>query len=188
MRVFFAILPDDKSKAKLGALSRKMRQSAQAGNFTTAENFHVTIVFIGDVSESTLERLKQVVDETKFIPFVIRTRHMGFFSHGGMKDILVWHVDRSHELASIYDQLFAWLTKMGFSLEDREFRPHFTIARKAVFPEAFLEKHASLDAPVMFMKCERISLMESLRVNGKLMYKELYGRTMETPPDRKLPE
>jgi len=75
---------------------------------------------------------------------------------------------------------------MGFEIDDREFRPHFTLARKVSFPEEFMEKHDSLQTPVMFMKCDRLSLMESQRVGGKLVYKELFGKTMEMPSERKL--
>ncbi len=186
MRVFLALLPDDKSKAKLHALARKMKSHSTGGNFTTADNFHVTLVFIGDVSEATVEKIKTIVNETRFTPFVIKTRHMGFFSNKGNKDILVWHVDKSHEINQLYETMFAKLIKIGFELDDREFRPHFTLARKASFPEEFTEKRDSLQTPVMFMKCDRLCLMESLKVGGKLVYKELFGKTMETPSEKKL--
>ncbi len=186
MRVFLALLPDDKSKAKLHALGRKMKLHSTSGSFTSANNFHVTLVFIGDVSDETVEKIKKVVNETKFTPFVIKTRHMGFFSHKGNKDILVWHIDKSHEINQLYETMFAKLLKLGFEIDDREFRPHFTLARKAVFPEEFTEKRDSLQTPVMFMKCDRLSLMESQKIGGKLVYKELFGKTMDTPAEKKI--
>ncbi len=186
MRVFFAILPDQKTKIKLQEMSRKMHVKSRSGNFTSVDNFHVTLVFIGDVSDTTLVKLKAIVDETKYAQFVIKTRNLGFFSNRGSKDILVWHIERNQELDGLSDFLREKLEKLGFEFQDREFRPHFTIARKVAFPPEETNDDDFYRAPVVFMRCERLSLMESRRINGKLSYREVHGKNLETIPERKL--
>ncbi|MBN2504808.1 MAG: RNA 2',3'-cyclic phosphodiesterase [Bacilli bacterium] len=186
MRVFFAILPDAKTKAKLHEMGRKMRNLAKSGNFTSADNFHVTLVFVGDVSESTVDKLKHIVDEIHYSTFVVKTRNLGFFSNRGSKDILVWHVERSQELADLKDSLLAKIKRLGFQLEDRDFRPHFTLGRKVDYDPAIIDRDAFYHVPIVFMRCERLSLMESKRINGKLVYKEIYGKDFEVISERKL--
>ncbi len=185
MRLFLALLPDDKTKGKLYSVARRMKELARKGNFTATDNLHLTLVFLGEIEESALGKIIELVEETTFEPFVVKTRNLGFFSHRGAKDVLVWHLERSSELVALFNTVRLSCEKRGFTVEDREYRPHFTIARKVVFPEDFAERHEYLNVPVVFMKCERLSLMESLRVNDRIMYRELHGKTMVAPPERR---
>jgi 2'-5' RNA ligase len=184
MRVFLALVPDEKTRTQLASISRKLRSHALGGNFTSTSNFHVTLVFIGDVSEETIAKLAALVEKTQFFPFVIKTKQLGFFATKGIKDILVWNIERQPDLSELQRQLMSELRQMGFVLEEREYRPHFTLARKVHFPETFAMDLEHYPAATLYMKCDRMSLMESIRTNGKLTYREIMGHTMESPSTR----
>jgi 2'-5' RNA ligase len=178
MRVFWALLPDEKTKGKLFPIIRNLKQHAVQGNFTAIDNLHLTIVFVGEVMNDDLHKLIDAVESISFPPFVVKTKQLGYFSNRGANDILVWHLDRSPELVSLYGHVSAVCQEKGFLIDTREYRPHFTLARKVVFSEDFKKRQESLAFPTLFMKCERLSLMESLRVNERLVYREIHGKTM----------
>lgn len=183
MRVFFAFLPDDKTKARLLSLSKSIRTNAIGGNFTSLDNFHVTLVFVGEVDQASLGGLISVVEQCEFSPIIIKTKHLGFFSNKGSKDILVWHIERTNDMLDLYDDVTDMLNAKGFQVDEREYRPHFTLARRVHFPQAFLARHDWMQPPQISMKCARLSLMEALRVDGRITYREIHGRSVETPYD-----
>lgn len=184
MRVFLALVPDDKCRAQLASISRKLKGYALDGHFTSINNFHVTLVFVGEVSEENVQKIGSLVESTRFFPFVIKTKQLGFFATKGNKDILVWNIERQPDLSELQSDLMAELRALGFYLEERDYRPHFTLARQVRFPESFLLELDRFPVTTLYMRCDRLSLMESMRTNGKLTYREIMGKTMVSPSNR----
>jgi 2'-5' RNA ligase len=161
-----------------------LRRVALGGQFTTTSIFHVTLVFVGDVSNDCIEKISTLVETTRFFPFVIKTKQLGFFQTKGLKDILVWNIERNTDLTVLQRHLIQECRALGFVLEEREYRPHFTLARQVRFPEAFELGIDRFPITALYMRCDRLSLMESTRVNGTLTYREIVGKTMASPSDR----
>lgn len=148
---------------------------AISGNFTKPENLHLTLEFMGEIDNDGIIRLKKLVRDFFYQGFVIQTRNMGFFSNRGSNDILVWNIEKSSELAGLVGVLREKLRNMNFQVDDREYRPHFTIARQIRLTDGARDMIVKTPEPTMFMQCDRLSLMESARVNGNLLYREIVG-------------
>ena len=157
-------------------VSVKARKEAISGNFTTIGNMHTTLVFIGEATLEETKEVKALVDRICYPKFVIETGNLGFFNNRGSKSILVWHIRKSPELESLVRDLSAKLEKAGFTLDKREYRPHFTIARQVAFPPGEKEQIVRISENPFFIRCDRISLMESIRIGGKLVYREISGK------------
>jgi len=72
----------------------------------------------------------------------------------------------------IYTLLSDELYEMGFDIEDRPYTPHLTLGRQIRADwQDFTYGINDIKFPVQTVKS--ISLMESSRVNGKLVYSEL---------------
>lgn len=54
MRLFTAILFDDKVKNELYFIRNRLKDMSVKGTFTNFENFHLTLVFLGEVEAETL--------------------------------------------------------------------------------------------------------------------------------------
>ena len=61
----------------------------------------------------------------------------------------------------------------GFKLEDRPFAAHLTLGREVLLEEGFELKTFSKNLPSVQTPVERVSLMKSERVNGRLVYTEV---------------
>ena len=94
------------------------------------ENIHMTLRFLGDVSEGILEDVKVLVSEFEFSPFQMELEGIGVFPNLGRPRVVwVGLTKGAEELAEIFNKLEPSLVGMGFKPEGRGFRPHITIAR-----------------------------------------------------------
>ncbi|HMZ18552.1 MAG TPA: RNA 2',3'-cyclic phosphodiesterase, partial [Blastocatellia bacterium] len=64
MRTFIAIEIPPTVKTALAALQTELRRAAADVGWTTAENFHLTLRFLGEVEEARLGEIRRVCDET----------------------------------------------------------------------------------------------------------------------------
>lgn len=175
MRLFTALLPDESMKDSLCQMMQKLSHEAPQARFTSRNNLHVTLVFIGEVQPEALPKIKSALDVLPAQPpFDLYAGGIGCFTKSG---ILYAKVQVSPELKNIYQGLSGGLEQQGISVEKREYRPHITLARNAKLPPSF-QAGEELSRQ-MHMTVPKISLMLSERVNGVLTYTEIYSRALE---------
>ena len=166
MRLFVAIHFSDEVKASLLNAIDALRHMAR-GNFTRPENLHLTLAFIGE--SDRVGDIKAVLEGCCGAPFDITVGGFGRFGE------LYWAgIDQSSELKSLALDIQSGLREAGFDIEKRDFKPHITLARQ-------VESAAPLrlEVPKKTMTVSRVSLMKSERINGRLTYTEVYGRTLK---------
>lgn len=113
-------------------------EEAQRGLQTTGadikcverENIHLTLRFLGDVRESLLDRLQQLVSNTEVNPFRLELKGLGAFPKLHRPRVIWAGIsDGVEELTHIFQNINRELVEMGFKPERRGFSPHITIAR-----------------------------------------------------------
>ncbi|MNI19715.1 2'-5'-RNA ligase [compost metagenome] len=98
-----------------------------------AEDYHITVQFLGDTEVEQIEHLKEVISRgvSDVAPFRLSAAGIGTFGRprqprvlwGGLNgDIAALH-DLNHHVISASAEL-------GYIAEDRPYHPHITIARK----------------------------------------------------------
>lgn len=96
-----------------------------------AENIHLTLKFLGDVSISNLEML------TKILGSVVSTHHSFEISAGGLgafpkihQPRVIWiGLEVPPELLAIQHNLELETARLGYAREERPFSPHLTLGR-----------------------------------------------------------
>jgi 2'-5' RNA ligase len=145
---------------------KSLKAQADGGNFTRPENLHLTLAFLGETGN--IAGAKRAIDRTAFPEFSMT---VGGFGHFGS---LYWvGIRKNPALTGLAENLRGALREEGFHMEDREFKPHITLARelKAAQPPR-------LEVPELSMTVKRVSLMKSERIAGKLTYTEIYGNPL----------
>lgn len=176
MRVFFAIPCPQPVKTILETAQLPLRWARQRGNFTSRANFHLTLVFIGEVREDQLPVLEDILDELELDPFELQLADLGSFSSKGGA---IWWVGlrQNPVLFDLQKRLTKALKAEGFSFEEKPYKPHLTLVRsfrpKAEFDSIPLPKIE----PVSF-EANHVSLMRSHRINDELTYTELFGKDL----------
>ena len=132
MRLFVAIpLPDDVVK-KLQSLTTPLRGL----KCTDSEQYHLTLRFIGDVSESREKEIGKVLAAINHQAFGIEINGFGFFPGQRNQRVFWAAVEPNPELLSLQDKVEKACRSAGVDPEERDFIPHITLAKIKKRPEA----------------------------------------------------
>lgn len=94
------------------------------------ENIHLTLKFLGYVSESKVDEIKRSMVTLKFDPLDMEIKGAGVFpSFSRINVIWVGIANGWSEIEKIYGQTEKMFAELGFAKETRPFTPHITVAR-----------------------------------------------------------
>jgi len=167
-RLFVALALPDTVRAQLA----RLRDRAEAIHWTPAEQYHVTMRFLGEVTAeqeaAALDRLAGV----RVVPFVLPVEELGVFPPKGPARV-VWvgtgpgH-PRLHQLRQRIDDA---LIAAGLDFEVRTFQPHIALGRCAAdaAPEVkgWLLRHDGFEAAPFLVESFGLYASE-LRPEGPL--------------------
>ena len=127
VRLFFALWPDDKTRQKIYDVIEVL--PSKAGRRVTPENIHITLTFLGSVSDEVTECL---LDQAKYIranSFVLSLDSLGWWK----KPQIIWLTPSfvPDELTNLVIQVNKVVNGCGIKLENRPYKPHMTLIRKA---------------------------------------------------------
>lgn len=134
-RLFFALWPPGDLGARMHALARSR---VQRGRVLPAERLHVTLIFLGEVDAAGRDAALAAGDRVSGQSFELGMDVLGCWRRRG----IVWlgPAQTPEQLSVVHDRLGLALETAGFRLERRRFRPHVTLARRAVARPETLEK------------------------------------------------
>jgi 2'-5' RNA ligase len=176
MRLFIAILFDQEIKASLYDTVEELKRIARGGTFTERENLHLTVNFIGETKrlEEVKEAMRAAVEASKAVSFPLIIQEFGRFKRTE-GDIYWIGVERNDVLWRLQKELVKDLKEAGFyEIDDRDYNPHLTLGRRIRVGQTFDSKTFETGIRPLQMKVERISLMKSERIEGRLTYTEIY--------------
>lgn len=165
MRLFAAVNFTDEFKKSILDYQNGLKNlcAGKKVNWTSPENLHMTLAFIGEYREP--ERVKSALDGVQFQLFEIKTTGSGNFG------ALRW-VGISENSVKLAEKVRSALDGAKIPYDTKPFKPHVTVAR-----EILIEKGARLPkVKEASMTVGRISLMKSERINGRIVYTEIYYR------------
>jgi 2'-5' RNA ligase len=95
-----------------------------------AENIHLTLKFLGEIEQHTMDEVAGIVQGMRFDPFRFKVEEVGVFPNMG-RPSTIWAgiTDGVSDLAMVFEELDVKLSKLGFERERRRFQPHLTICR-----------------------------------------------------------
>lgn len=141
MRAFIAIdLPQAVHDA-LAEVQRRMRGVAPDVRWTRSEGIHLTLKFLGEISDAQVKAVVEKLAELSPVdPFPVEVKGFGFFPHAGKPRVFWAGVVAPPALAALAAKIETTMEKAGFAREDRGYSPHLTLARFQVpRPQTALE-------------------------------------------------
>nr|WP_300769974.1 RNA 2',3'-cyclic phosphodiesterase [uncultured Acetatifactor sp.] len=167
MRLFIAINLSSAMKDALINIQNAFYDAGVRGNYTSEENLHLTLAFIGEYpdAESVMDSLAAV----SFTPFAISLDGIGSY------DNLWWAgISRSPALDAVVRRIRRALAENGIPFDRKKFSPHITLLRKASGSSMPPLSTENVSAAV-----ESISLMSSDRGKRGMIYTEAGALTAE---------
>jgi len=94
------------------------------------EIMHLTLRFLGEIPQPTVEEVKKAIDAVRFSAFEIELSGLGAFPNLRRLNVVWVGIKRGHEqMAEIFQQLEPKLRTIGLPADNKGFSPHLTIAR-----------------------------------------------------------
>ena len=163
MRLFIAVNFTDETRACLLALRDALRAQSPRGNFSLPENLHLTLAFLGECDARQAAAAKKATAAVEFAPLEIAIDRVGRFRRDS-GDIWWAGVRETPALMALQRDLTERLRAAGFAPERRRYSPHITLGREVV------TNAAPRDIEPFGEIVDKIDLMKSERVDGKLTY------------------
>lgn len=105
-----------------------LRGGLPGARWVDAENYHLTLRFIGDVEGHVAEEAVAALDRIERPAFPLRLAGVGAF--GSRKPHTLWAgVAPSPELSALQGEIERNFQRIGLSADPRKFAPHVTLAR-----------------------------------------------------------
>jgi RNA 2',3'-cyclic 3'-phosphodiesterase len=130
MRVFIAIELPEELRNRLAREQSRLRAVATGARWTRPEGIHLTLKFLGEISDDQVAQVRKALEEIKtFEPFTVHAKGFGFFPDARRPRVFWAGLDAPPELAQLAARVESAMTPLGFAPENRAFSPHLTLAR-----------------------------------------------------------
>ena len=167
MRLFIAIQFDERILDELTDFQEELISQGVKGNYTTRENLHITLAFIGDYPNP--DEVLDVMEQVDFRPIDISLDGVGSFGN------LFWvGLAKNPQLEGYVRRLRRELSANGIPYDKKRFSPHITLIRKYSYKGGQMIPVSN--PPTGSMSATRISLMKSERGKNGMIYTEIGGR------------
>lgn len=126
-RLFFALWPDDITRQRCVNITQAIGNDKT--RLVDPANLHVTLLFLGSIVPN-----KEIAfrEEAAIIPtpkITLRFDHLNFWKKPGV--LCLTATDSSPELMALVDNLSILARKLDIPIDERPFKPHVTLAKKA---------------------------------------------------------
>jgi len=143
MRLFIGIeLPQEIKQALVRVQQELKKLNLFSGSYVASENLHITMLFLGSVSQEEYPPLVEVLNRVTGTPFNLTLGSLGVPSWSDPR--VLWVDTPSDKLTALYKSL---CTEIDIS-EKRSFSGHCTLARIKKVPDKTALKTALTQIPV----------------------------------------
>lgn len=170
MRTFIALELPEEFVGELAQTARVLSSSVE-GRFMPRSNYHVTLAFLGEIHESEVRLVMDAIDEACQGIGAVGLSCNGLGTFGRASDATLWlGLDPDQGLSELAVSVRAKLAARGAAFDDKPFRPHITLARRARIPRGILPE-LPFPAPVA---ASRVTLFRSVLSKDGATYKPIY--------------
>lgn len=178
MRTFIGIRISEEVKKNIYDVAQKVSLKLREARVVPPENLHITLKFLGEVEESRLEVIKDILGNicNGFKPLKLQIKGLGVFPNGKEVRVLWAGVDSGGFLKSLNIEIEEEFKKLGFPKEKR-FKEHITISRFKSAPnlsvlQNLIDKYSDYSFGNMSVK--NVEFIQSILTGSSPVYKVLF--------------
>lgn len=173
MRLFIAITLPVQANTNLTRNIEQLSAFLTSGNIVPQDNLHITLHFLGETPDSKLIYIQSAMDSLKGMekPMLGISGITAFRS----ADLICARYKHNNALIEVHKKLGDGLEQAGFFVEDRAYRPHTTLIRKARFSLPFSEVNKNVTVYNKPFEAGCITLYRTLFEQDGVKYVPLYS-------------
>jgi len=134
MRIFVALDIPQEIRTRIAEYRERAHALAPDARWARVEGLHVTLKFVGGVSDTVVQQMKEALSAVKAQPCEVKFAGVGFFPNEKGARIFWIGVDGGEALPRLASAVEKALEKLGIELENKEYHPHLTLARASHHP------------------------------------------------------
>jgi len=175
MRIFIAAELPEEVKEYLFSLQKEIGGSLAKINWVHKKNIHLTLKFLGDVSESLVEDIKKRISMIRFKRFVVRTSGIGVFPSESFVRVVWVGLEPEGKIIELQQKVDEALLDMFH--EEQKFQAHLTLGRVKFVKKKreFIERIKNLKVKPVEVEISEIKLIESELTKDGPVYKEIFS-------------
>jgi len=156
MRSFIAIDLPEPIHQELARQQAAFRRLCPDARWTRTEGIHLTLKFLGQISEAQLGQVAEALKDTgHFAKFTVEIKGFGFFPDARRPRVFWAGVVAPPDLDRLAARVEDAMAALGFAREQRVYRPHLTLARfREPRPQPSLREAAEQHAELSLGKFE----------------------------------
>jgi 2'-5' RNA ligase len=117
-------------RAEIAKFCDGLREIIPTARWVRPEGMHVTLKFIGEVGEDSVQSIQAALQKIRCpSPVDMVFKSIGFFPNERRPRVFWVGISHSPNLAEIAADIESRLEPLGIAQETREFKPHLTLAR-----------------------------------------------------------
>ena len=129
-RLFFALWPDNAVRGRLAEVVGLL--PINTGRRVPPDNFHITLVFLGNVQEQVVPELAAAAERLRQPGFSLQIDRCGWWKRA--KVAWLAPATTPAPLLDLVEQISQLSRTAGLPVDKRDYNPHLTVARKATHP------------------------------------------------------
>ncbi len=158
MRLFIALEFSEELKAYFKDLQDRLPKDTIKASYP--KDYHLTLLFLGEVEENRLEEIKKILSRITFKEITIETTAIGFFPNENSPRVLWLGLKENKELMALQRQI---ATSFHEYTDGKQFHPHITLARIHIIKDRqeFQEKMKTIQLKTQKQAINKFSLIKS---------------------------
>jgi 2'-5' RNA ligase len=173
MRLFTGIAVPQRIGATLSGYAHRL--SLPGLRFTTLENLHLTLYFLGQVDDERLADIRAAMDHIQVVPMQLTIRRLGTFSRSG---VLFAEVDLTPVLTELQGKVAAAMVPFATRPDPNspplgDYHPHITLARTRSALRLRPDDLAEFHEPIRF-EADSVNLYQSRPTPAGSRYEVLH--------------
>ncbi|SFE73985.1 RNA 2',3'-cyclic phosphodiesterase [Nitrosomonas sp. Nm166] len=131
LRVFLALFPNKSVQTQLSDQA-DLLESICGGRKVKMQHIHLTLLFLGNITAHQVEVLQQAMNNISAKKFELNLEEICYWKQNQI--VYIQAKKLPIELFCLVDALKNTLLEMGFLFDERAYKPHITLIRKAIRP------------------------------------------------------
>lgn len=174
MRLFIAVPLPEVVSNRIARWAEALRTDVSFRKWVHPQDYHITLQFLGDTKtervESVLTSLRRIADEQEAVQLSLQGA--GVFGPASAPRILWAGISGELEkLGLLQQRVSSVMAPLGFTVEDRPYKPHITTARKYTGGNITADLVRTGPEPVSW-KADRLVLFRT-KMHSNPMYERL---------------
>ena len=176
VRAFIAVEPSAEIRNQIAAAGQELRGAGRL-SFVSPNLMHITLKFLGEVSDSQIQKITASLDGIESRPYSLSS--FGISTFGRPPRVIKAEVHDGGATAALAADVESRMAKLGLPREDKPFSPHITIARVREYSPALQPKIAAIKERD-FGTCEisAVLLKKSVLTPSGPIYTTLYQKNL----------